>query len=156
MVRVLAIDPGTENFAFAVFDDDYFVTAGCSRLCVHASTYEVIAFRSAQVVRALIDRFSPREVWIESQMRRKMVAVAQSCLTAAMVYGTEAGYLHPVRWKHLVGLQATGNYNQNKRESIDLARQRGYVSAGSHNHNLADACLIALAVAHLKGRVEPS
>lgn len=142
MVRRVGIDPGTENFAFAVLDDRVLVYATTMRL--DGQTQSELALSCVRVMALIVEAFHPDEVWVETQMRERYQAIAWSCLAAAYSFGVSGSLVHALAWKRRVGLAWTGDHDANKRLAVAYARDTlGYAVPGNSNH-AADAILIAL------------
>ena len=145
-MRVLALDPGTRNLGWAVMEVESRELVACG---VHdmgpEPTLDAVAFECSLFIARARALWCPGAVYVERQMRDKMIAVAQSLATAALCQGVPATIIHPAVWMKRVGVRPMGRHALNKQRNLALVEQElGYAVDG--NHNIADAVLIALSV----------
>lgn len=143
-MRVLAFDPGTRNLGWAVLEVETQCVVACGLHDMGVEpTLDAVAFECSLFVAHLRALWYPDAVYVERQMRDKMIAVAQSLMTAALCQGVPATIIHPATWMRRMGVRPMGSHSANKRRNLHLVQEDlGYNVDG--DHNIADAVLIAL------------
>lgn len=141
---LLAIDPGTTNFGFALANEDqriiYARTVNLMQnRCI---TYKSIALAVCLLLNNLHKVFQFQYVCVEMQLREHMIGIMQSVCTWALMRDLSVEIVPATVWRKRIGLRNSGNYYTNKQRSVQHLRHTfGYEVP---DHNAAEAMLMAL------------
>lgn len=142
-MKVLAIDPGTTNFATAVFEcSDDTTTLFWEHTFDVGHEPKKIA-RACELLKEVCNLYDIKDVLVEYQYpaygSRWNIYVESAIVTTMLCWKHNVITLQPSVVKRKLKL-ATGNYADNKRQAYNFARQR---CPRITSHHLADCFLLA-------------
>lgn len=141
---VLACDPGTANFGWALMrvPDQVLIAAGAARISPVGPTYVQVAHNVCAFLEQTYAIHPFDAVVVEIQLREYMIAVMQSVICWCAMRGVPIRALTAQQWRWCAGVRAAGSHAGNKAFSVaHLKAAHGYMAKSPDE---ADAVLMAL------------